>query len=339
MRHRIGLCLILGIWPALPIVAQSFPLTELERALKANPRDPKFQNAYGIALQQQGHLEESLARFRTALQLDAKYADAAHNLALALFAANRPAESLVVMDKHPSALADHYALKGAVLSALGRVPDAATSLRRAYELASGNQDYAYDFAVVLLKLEKSEEAAAVLSKARKLFPRSAKIHAASGMLAYLKGQNVEAAREYEAATKIEPGAADLWAALGDVYAATEDAMRAEAAYARSIKLDPATAEYRVKAGRNLLKLQRTVDAESAFRDAIGIDPEDAEAHFQLGKLAAARGDDRAAIVHYEHAVKAQPSFNAAWYQLGLNYRRSGEEAKATQALEHFRKTQ
>ena len=172
--------------------------------------------------------EESLDRFRKALQLDPKYTDAAYNLALALLTGS-PAEALDVLEKHPSSLADHVALKGTVLTALGRVSDAATSLRGAYELAPNNENYTYDLAVVLLKLEKSDEAATVLNKACKLFPKSARIHAASGMLAYLKGQNAEATREYEAATKLEPGAADLWAALGDVYAATDDQTRAQRA--------------------------------------------------------------------------------------------------------------
>ncbi len=339
MRPCIGICLAMAMLPAFPIHAQSASKNDLARAVDANPQDAKLQNAYGIALQQQGRVDESLARFRKALQLEPKYADAAHNLALALVAANRAEEALEVLNKYPSAGADYYTLKGNVFAALGRLPDAVVSLRRAYELAPDNPDSTYDFAVVLLKVENSDEAAAVLRNARKRFPRSAKIHSASGMLAYLNGQNAEAAREYEAAIKLEPEAADLWAALGDVYAVTDDATKAEAAYSRSIKLDPGSSEYLVKAGRNLLKLQRVTEAEGAFLKALAIDPQDAEAHFELGKLAAARGDNRSAIGHYESAVRAQPSLNAAWYQLGLSYRRDGQAAKAAEALEHFRKSQ
>jgi protein O-GlcNAc transferase len=313
--------------------------TELARAVRAKPRDPRIQNAYGIALQRQGRFEESLAYFRTALQLDPMFADAAHNYALALLTVNRPAEALATLEKHRFNTADHYALHGTALNALGRSAEAVAPLRRAYELAPDNESYAYDLAIVLLRVEKSEEAAGVLKKARKLFPASAKIHAASGMLDYLNGRNAEAAKEYEAATKLEPGAADLWAALGDVYAATDRLPAAEAAYSRAIKLDPKSSEYRVKAGRNLLKLQRSGEAEAALRAALKIDPRDAETQFQLGKLAAARGDDLAAITHYELATQAQPSLNPAWYQLSLSYRRTGQEEKSREALERFRKTQ
>ena len=319
--------------------AQAPPDADLSRAVQIRPKDSRLQNAYGIALQQQGRFEESLAHFRIALQLDPKYADAAHNLALALLAGNRPAEALEILDKHPSTTADHFALMGSALNALGRTADAIAPLRRACELAPGSQDYAYDFAIALLKSEKAEDASVVLKRARTRFPNSAKIHAASGVLAYHNGKNDDAAREYEAATRLEPGAADLWAALGDVYGATDNALKADVAYSRAVKLAPAIAEYRVKMGRNLLKLQRAEDAESAFRKATEIDANDAEAHFQLGKLAFARGDNTSAIRHYENAVASQPSYNAAWYQLSLSYRRSGQEERARAALENFRKTQ
>jgi tetratricopeptide (TPR) repeat protein len=313
--------------------------SDLARAVLARPRDSRLQNAYGIALQQQGRLEESVMYFRKALELNPKYMDAANNLALALLTANRPGEALEALEKYSFATADYYALKGTTLNLLGRPVDAIPALRRAYELAPTNPDFAYDLIVVLLKAERSDEAGRVLAQARRQFPNSAKIHAASGMHAYLKGSNAEAAREYEAATKLEPAAADLWAALGDVDAATDRFAKAESAYSRSIELDPKSSEYLVKAGRNLLKLQRTAEAESYFRKALVIDAQDAEAQFELGKLVAARGDDPSAITHFERALAAKPSLNAAWYQLSLSYRRNGQETKSREAMERFRKTQ
>ena len=314
-------------------------LPELVRASKGNPTDPRLQNAIGIGLQQEGRSEESLAYFREALKLDPRYADAAHNLALALLAAGRPAEALDALNKHRFDSADHHALRGAVLNSLERASEAVVPLRRAVALEPSNADYVYDLAVLLLKTDASDEAAVLVRTARKRFPRSAKIHAVSGMLAYSKGGNAEAAQEYETATKLEPEAADLWAALGDVYAAVDNVSKAEAAYARAIQLDPGSAEYRVKSGRNLLKLQRSDEAEAAFVQALEMEPRDAEAHFQLGKLAAARGDDAAAIKYFEGATALQPSLKAAWYQVSISYRRSGQHEKAREALETFRKIQ
>src|SRR5687768_8721850 len=110
-------------------------------AIAQAPRDAGFHNAQGIMLQQQRRLEDSLAHFRAALRLDPKFADASHNLALALLKANRPAEALETLEKHPFNTADHHALKGAVFNALARPAEAVAPLRRASALAPGNQDY------------------------------------------------------------------------------------------------------------------------------------------------------------------------------------------------------
>lgn len=324
----------------MALLGQQAPVdSDLARAVRSRPNDSRLQNAYGIALQKQGMLEESVTYFRKALQLDPKYADAANNLALALLTTSRPAEALETLEKHPFATAEYYSLRGTTLNVLGRPEDAIPALRRACELAPRSADFAYDLIVVLLKAERSDQAGGLLAQARKKFPESAKIHAASGMFAYLKGNNTEAAKEYEAATKLEPGAADLWGALGDVYAATDSFAKAETAYSQSIQLDPKSPEYLVKAGRNLFKLQRTAEAESNFRKALAIDAQDPDAHFELGKLAAARGDDVSAITHFERALVTKPSLNAAWYQLSLCYRRNGQETKSREAMERFRKTQ
>ena len=128
-----------------PILAQSSSITDLERAIKANPRDAKASKC----LRHRASTARSTSKNRWTgsarhLQLDPKYADAAHNLALALFAGNRPAEALDVLDKHPSSLGGSFRAEGYGITALGRVPDAAASLRRAYELAPNNEDYTYD---------------------------------------------------------------------------------------------------------------------------------------------------------------------------------------------------
>lgn len=328
------------LWAIVLVPAGSSQTAEeLARAVKAKPGDSRLQNAYGIALQQQGEAKESVLHFQIALQLDPAYRDAAYNLALALLSTAQPAKALETLAKYPGETADYYALKGSVLHAMDKLRDAVVALRRASRLAPRNPDYAYDLIVVLMKAEKLDDAAVEIASARKRFPRTAKVYAASGMLAYLKGENEKAAEEYKAATRLEPQGADLWAALGDIYAATNHFSEAEEVYARSIGLDPRSPEYRVKSGRNLMKLQRADEAEAAFRSAISLNPDDAEARFELGKIDAGRGETASAIQHLEHAVAAKPSMGAAWYQLSLSYRKNGQVEKSQLAMEQFRKTQ
>jgi len=301
------------------------------------PRDPRWHNEYGIELQRSGRSAEAAAHFRTPLDPDPRYADAAHDLALSRLGDGRAAEALDVLDKHPAPAADHQALRGATLNALGRSDEAAAALCRAVVLAPGNPDYLYDLAIVLLKIDATPVATALIDRGRRKFPRSAKIHAAAGMIAYLTGKNAEAAQAYETAVKLEPGGADFQASLGDVYSAVDRLEQAARAYEHALRLEPGNASYAVKAGRNLLKLQQSAGAEAMFRQALRNDTGNAEANSQMGKLGAARGDYGMAVSHYEQAMAATPSLKEAWYQVSLSYRRLGQEEKSRAALDQFKK--
>lgn len=312
---------------------------ELERALAADPRNPELHSSYGILLQQQGRTADAITHFRKAVELAPRSPDFAYNLALALLQDNQGAAALAALDKHSFQTADHLALRGAVLSVLGRFPEAIEALRRAVALDPNNPDSLYDLALTLIKTGNAGEGAALLNRGRQRFPRIAKFHAAAGAVAYDNGRNDEAVRAYQVAVKLEPDAADLHASLGDIYDATGDLARAQSAYAKAVSLDAANATYHLKQGRNFVKLQRLDDAQAAFLKAVARDATLADAHFQLGKIAAARSDHAGAIPHFERAVGADAALKEAWYQLSLSHRRAGNEQKAAAALERFRRLQ
>jgi len=310
---------------------------ELRRAIEARPTDAAARSRYAIFLQQQGRVSEAVGHFRSALDLAPRSTEYGYNLALALLSDGQAGDALSVLDQQPSRAADALVLRGAVLNALARPAEAATALRQSVAADPNNADTLYDLVLTLLKVDASAEAAKLLDTGRRRFPRVSKIHAASGMVAYLLGRNADAVRAYETAVQLEPGGADLFVSLGDVYDATGDLARAEQAYRRSLKLDATSAPAHVKLGKNLAKLERPVEAGREFAEALRFDPATADAHFQLGKLATARGDHAAAVEHHAAAVKASPTLKEAWYQLGISYKRTGDEARSADALEQFLK--
>ncbi|MCZ2149219.1 MAG: tetratricopeptide repeat protein [Bryobacterales bacterium] len=310
---------------------------DLRRAVAAHPRDPRPHTEYGILLMRQDRVREAIPQFQAALGLDPRSADAVYNLGLALLHDNQAQAALAALDKHPAETADYYALRGIVLNALNREPEAVQSLRRAVALDPNNPDSLYDLALTLAKAGADAEASALLNQGRRRFPKVAKIHAASGMMLYAAGQNDQAVQAYEQAVQLEPDAADLFAALGDAYDATGNLTKAEGAYLRSLRLEPSNAACQVKYGRNQIKLQNPRKAEAAFQQALAHDGHNADAHFELGKLANASSNTAAAISHFEQAVAANPSLKAAWYQLSLGYHRAGQEEKSRAAKEQFQK--
>ena len=326
------------LWVVCFLLAQARSPEEqqLLRAIQANPKNPAAHREYAIFLQMQGRGGEAIAYFRTALDLNPRSAESSYNLALALLHAGRAADALQILDKYPSDAADALALRGAVLNALGRFPEALAALRKAAALDPANPDTQYDLIITLLQTGGEKEAAAWIDKGLRKFPQVAKIHAASGMLAYSSGDNDRAVKAYLTAVKLEPEAADLHASLGDVYNASGDLTSAAKSYQRAIALDASNAAYFVKRGRVLVK-QQSPAAEQTFQQALRLDRNNGEAHFEIGKLLAARGDHTSAIDHYRRAVAAMPALKEAWYQLSLSYRRAGRNDDAAAALTEFRK--
>ncbi len=272
--------------------------------------------------------------FAKAFERNPQSIEAAYNLALALLQEQRPVEALAILDK--SSGDELLALRGAVLNALGRSEEAAGALRKAVAAGRSNPDTLYDFALTLLKTDAVPEAADVLARGRRRFPRSAGIHAASGMTAYRMGKYEESIRMYELAVQLEPSAADFHASLGDVLDATAALSKANAAYAHAVRLDASVPVYQVKYGRNLLKLRRPAEARAAFERALKRDANETGALFELGKLAAAAQDFPGAIGRFEKAVAVNPAFKEAWYQLSLSYARLGKHEQSRAAMEHFR---
>lgn len=335
--RRIVIPLTGWLFLVMSFLGAQSPEAELRKAIAANPRNAKLHTQYGLMLSEQGRIKEAIEEFRTALQLDPRQPDSVFNLGLGLLREGRAEDALQVLERHPVSSSDYHSLRGAVLNALGRSPEAAQALRRAVALDPNNPDTTYDLAVTLLRIDAAAEAGQLLSKARARFPKVSKIHAASGMAAYASGKNEEALRAYETAVRLEPGAADLYAALGDVYDAVGELQKAEAAYDKAVTLDRSTAAYFLKYGRNQVKLQKSDLGATLLRQAIILEPANADAHFELGKLAAAGGDDRGAASHFEEVVKANPEMKQGWYQLALSYRRLGEQGKSNSAMERFRK--
>ncbi len=333
LRAIVGLTLCVHLLCAQPRSAEE---QQLLRALQSNPKNPAAHREYAIFLQLQGRGAEAIAHFRTALDLNPRSPESSYNLALALLHAGRAADALQILDMYPSGAADALALRGTVLNALGRFPEALTALRKAAALAPANPDTLYDLIMTLLQTGGEKEAATWIDRGLRRFPQVAKMHAASGMLAYAKGDNDVAVKAYLAAVKLEPDAADFHASLGDVYNASGDLANAASSYQRAIRLDGSNATYFVKHGRVLVK-QQSPTAEQAFQQALRLDPSNADAHFEIGKLLAARGDHPAAIDHYRRAVNAMPALKEAWYQLSLSYRRAGRNNEAAAALTEFRK--
>ncbi len=221
---------------------------------KAIELDPKYANAHinlGNALRNQGKLDEAIACFRKAIELDPKSAIAHNNLGLAL------------RDQ-------------------GKLDEAIASFRKAIELDPKYAAAHNNLGRALRDQKKLDEAIAAYRKAIELDPKFASAHYDLGNALKAKGDLDGAERAYREAVRLD----------GEHHGAAIDAL----------------AELVLSRGN--LK-----EAIATYQKIMSLDPKDASAHYHLGLALKAKGDLDGAIAAFEEAIRRQPDFTVAHFGL------------------------
>ena len=147
---------------------------------KAIEIDPKYvfpHNNLGIALYEQKKLDEAIAAYRTAIEIDPNYAAAHCNLGVALVAQKKLDDAITAFRKaieiNPKYAAAHSNL-GNALYAQGKLDEAIAAYHTAIDLDPKYAEAHYGLGIALRKQGKLDEAIAAYRKAIKLDPNYAK---------------------------------------------------------------------------------------------------------------------------------------------------------------------
>ncbi|HEY1922262.1 MAG TPA: tetratricopeptide repeat-containing glycosyltransferase family protein [Tepidisphaeraceae bacterium] len=147
----------------------------------ASPNDPsspdpasaEAQNDLGIALAMKGRLDEAIASFNRAIQLNPGYAPAYNNLANALRGKGQTREAIAILRQainlNPNFAAAHNNL-GIALKDAGQLDDAIASYRRALTIDPNNADALCNLGVALSDQDRLDEAIDAYQRAVELRP-------------------------------------------------------------------------------------------------------------------------------------------------------------------------
>jgi Flp pilus assembly protein TadD len=222
----------------------------------------------------------------------------------------------------------------------GRVVEAETLLRLAWEARPGWPLAAAALARVLIERGTTTEARAVLEQG---FASSR----ASAALWLVRGELELAEDRPEPATAAFERARDLGARLRAVNAGlaraenlraialTDQRRPTEAAFAfkRAADLDPRWAPPHINLGALLHQLGRTRSAREHYRRALEIDPRNGIAHFNLGLLCRSENDLAGAQRCFTAALRADPPHPHGRRELALVCAERGDHACAVALLE------
>jgi protein O-mannosyl-transferase len=219
-------------------------LTFETRVLRQYPDDPDALAGLGIALKDQGRLEEAVAQFSRAATIDPNNADTRINLC-------------------------------ASLQKLGRFEDAVREGRAAVRLRPQQADAHTNLAAALEAMGRSEESASEYAEVVRLTPGSGEAHANLGRtLLAVPGRSTDAVTHLREAIRLgrQPGSTHYL--LGNALAELDRLPDAIAEYRSALRDEhmARSPELHNDLGVALVRLGRVDEAIAEFKEAVRLDP-------------------------------------------------------------------
>jgi tetratricopeptide (TPR) repeat protein len=196
----------------------------------------------GHALFENGNVEEAIAQYQKALEINPGYAPACNNL-------------------------------GNALLQQGKVDEAIAQLQRALQLKPDYAEAWVNLGNALLQQGKADEAIAHLQRALQINPDSANAHDILGNALLQRGNVNEAITQYQAALQINPQLAEAYYNLGNVRLQQGKANEAIAQYQKALQIKPDFADAHNNLGTALLHQGKVADATAQYQRALQIKPD------------------------------------------------------------------
>ena len=299
----VGLFLLQGF---LGVSRSSAELTVASQADSSPVQDSAEAHLQlGIDFFLTDELDVAIDEFRETARQRLGYADAYHNLGVALaktgdltgaIAAWSQAERL---DVHTASLRYH-------LSAL----------------------VSYNYGISLVRDGRLAQALAQWRAALRLQPDFFEAHYALGLGYLAAGDPVQAVAHFQATIHDATHWAHAYEALGLAYYASHENILAEQAWRRALALEPELPK--VHANLGLLRLQEGnyQEAIGHSRHALTLQPDLVAAHYNIGVALFAKGEESASGPSLERALSLDPRLTSARLLLGVVWSRQGNWAQA-----------
>jgi tetratricopeptide (TPR) repeat protein len=243
------------------------------RALACTSQNRIAHSNLGLALAERGQVDEAIAHYWKALEIEPDYVEAHCNLGLALAGRGQVDEAIAhywkALEIEPDYVEAHCNL-GIALARRGRVDEAIAHYRRALEI---NPDYAEahnNLGNALAGHGKIDEAIAEYRKALKINPDYVDAHYNLALALAARGQVDEAIAQYRRALEIKPDFAMAHNNLGFALAGRGDVDEAIAQYRRALEIKPGYVEAQCNLGLALAGRGQVDEALVHYRKALAL---------------------------------------------------------------------
>jgi len=250
-------------------------------------------------------LNVAIDEFREASRQRPDYADAYHNLGVALAKTGDLTGAL------------------AAWSQAERLDVQAGSLR--YHLSAL---VSFNYGISLVRDGRLTEAMEQWQGALRIQPDFPEAHYALGLGYVAAGNPVPAVAHFQETLRHTPDWPNVYEALGLAYYESHEYVLAEQAWSQALALKPDFPK--VHANLGLLRLQEGNYQEAIrhSREALTLQPELVAAHYNVGVALFAKGDESASVPSLEMALSLDPRLTSARLLLGVVWSRIGNWAQA-----------
>ncbi len=247
--------------------------------------EPERMFTEGVALHQQGRLEDAARLYRDVLRLQPDHVNALHLLALAELQAHRPGPAVALVRRAlalDGANATAHVTLGNGLRDLKRPDEALASYDTAIGLAPDLPWAWYNRGNALLDLSRADDALASFDKAIAVQPDNAEAFSGRGNAFAKLSRPADAVVNFNKAIALRPGFVEAYCNRGNVLL---ELMRHEdgiSSYDQAIALQPDHAPLHCNRANALVELGRSEEAIPGFDKAVSLDPDYAAAHWNKG---------------------------------------------------------
>ncbi len=299
--------------------------------IATNPGSWMAHNNLGIRLLRGGAVDEAIAHYNKALEIEPIYAEAHFNLGNALVRTGRHNEAVshyeAALQLYPRFAAAHANL-GALLLESGRLEEGVASLEKAVSLDPRSATAHQRLGEALIRLGRGPASIDHLKTSLQLGGNRAEAHNTLGRAFAQNGRMEEAIAEFQRALQNEPNSTAALNNLGNVLLQLGRVDEAMEHLRRAGQIDPRNAEAHYNLGNALLRAGRLEEAVASYRQAITVKPDYVRARNNLANTLVQLGHLEEAIGEYEKALETNPNYAAAHHNLGRALGRIGRTEEA-----------
>jgi tetratricopeptide (TPR) repeat protein len=301
-RTIIGFFLLSGLLGIFPSYAEKIDISGIPSSIQDSAEE---HLRLGLDFFLTDELDVAIDEFRESSRQRPGYADAYHNLGVALAKTGDLTGAL------------------AAWSQAGRLDIQAGSLR--YHLSSL---VSYNYGISLVRDSRLKEAMEQWQGALRLQPDFPEAHYALGLGYVAAGNPAPAVAHFQEALHLAPDWPDAYEALGLAYYEAHEFDLAEQAWRQALDLKPDLSK--VHANLGLLRLQEGNYQEAIrhSRDALAHQPALVAAHYNEGVALLAKGEKAASVQALEMALSLDSRLTSARLLLGVVWSRMGNWGKA-----------